>query len=171
VVPVLMVIGPVGVGKSAVLHEADVLLVSAGVRQATLELEEIARFWPDERGVPSSDRLVFRNLAAIWSNFAADGAERLLLAGLIEQRSELSHVAKAVPGAAVTVVRLHASLSVLEERIRRREPDPEGELSAARWWWAKHLDRSRLEDHLVQTDRRPLREVAGEVSRVGGWLT
>lgn len=52
--------------------------------------------------------LVYQNLAALWSNFAAVGASRLLLAGLLEQRSELRLVSEVVPGAAVNVVRLHA---------------------------------------------------------------
>src|SRR5262249_58275196 len=46
VTPVLLVTGPVGVGKSALLHEADQLLVEAQIRHATVELEEIARCWP-----------------------------------------------------------------------------------------------------------------------------
>jgi hypothetical protein len=40
--PVLLVTGPIGVGKTAVLHEADALLVAAGAGHATVELEEIA---------------------------------------------------------------------------------------------------------------------------------
>jgi len=73
-VPVLLVTGPVGVGKSAVLHEADALLVKAGVRHATVELEEIARFWPGAANNQDSEPLVYRNLASLWSNFAARGA-------------------------------------------------------------------------------------------------
>jgi hypothetical protein len=70
------------------------------------------------------------------------------------------------------VVRLRAALSVLEERIRRREPDPnpEGELSAARWW-AKHMDNAQPEDHLILTDDRPVPDVAAEVLRVAAWLS
>jgi dephospho-CoA kinase len=47
VVPVLFVTGPIGVGKTAVLHEADSLLIEADVRHATVELEEIARCWTE----------------------------------------------------------------------------------------------------------------------------
>jgi predicted kinase len=171
VIRVLVVTGPVGVGKSAVLHEADALLISAGVRHATVELEEIARFWPGTASNQYSQPLVYRNLASLWSNFAADGAERLLLAALVEHGSDLARVSAALPQSAITVVRLHAPLPVLEERIRRREPDPdpEGELSAARWWFY-HLDHSRPEDHLVLTSDRPVRQVAAEVLRVAGWL-
>ena len=91
--------------------------------------------------------------------------------GPLEQRSELRLLSAAVPGAAVTVVRLHASLSVLEQRSRLREPgSPEGEIDGARWW-AEHLERARPEDHLVETADRPVGDVAREVLRLAGWLT
>jgi hypothetical protein len=168
VVPVLFVTGPIGVGKTAVLHEADALLIEAGAGHATVELEEIARCWP---GTMERSRawLVYQNLAALWSNFAAIGASRLLLAGLLEQRSELSLLSEAVPGAVVTVVRLRAPLTVLEQRIRVREPgSPEGEIDGARLW-AEHLDKARLEDHLVETEGRPISKIAREVLRLAGW--
>jgi predicted kinase len=168
-VPVLFVTGPIGVGKTAVLHEADALLIDAGARHCTVELEEIARCWPDATE-SSRSRLVYGNLAGLWSNFAAVGASRLLLAGLIEQRSELRLVSEAVPGAAVTVVRLHAPLPVLEKRIRLREPaSPEGEIDGARWWM-RHLDQVCLEDHLVETGGRTVGEVARDVLRLARWL-
>src|SRR5207248_2853446 len=69
-VPVLLVTGPIGVGKTAVLHEADSLLVEAGVRHATVELEELGRCWPDTLE-SSRTAFVYNNLATLWSNFAA----------------------------------------------------------------------------------------------------
>lgn len=165
----MLVTGPVGVGRTAVLHEADALLIETGSRHATVELEEIARCWSE--GTESSRApLVSKNLAALWSNFAAAGACRLLLAGLLEQRSDLRLVEEAVPGAAVTVVRLHAPLSLLEQRIRLREPgSPGGELDGARWW-VEHLEEERIEDHLVETADRPVGEIAREVLRLAGWI-
>ena len=78
VVPVLIVTGPIGAGKTAVLHEADSLLIEAGGCHATVELEEIARCWSDE--IESSRAsFVYQNLAALWSNFVAVGASRLPL--------------------------------------------------------------------------------------------
>jgi hypothetical protein len=168
-VPVLLVTGPIGVGKTAVLHEVDGLLIEARAAHATVELEEVARCW-SEATEGSRSSLVYGNLAALWSNFAAVGASRLLLAGLIEQRSELRLISEAVPGAAVTVVRLHAPLPVLEQRIHLREPaSTEGEIDGARWW-TRHLDQVRLEHHLVDTDGRTVGEVARDVLRLGGWL-
>jgi chloramphenicol 3-O-phosphotransferase len=170
VVPVLLVTGPIGVGKTVVLHEADALLIEAGVRHATVELEEIARCWPD--AIEGSRKaFVYRNLAALWPSFVAVGATRLLVSDLVEQRSDLRLVSEAIPGAAVTVVRLHASLSTLEQRIRRREPaSPDGDLADARWW-ARHFDEMRVEDHLVETEERPVDEIAREVLRRAGWLS
>jgi predicted kinase len=169
-VPVLFVTGPIGVGKTAVLHQADELLIGAGVAHATVELEEIAGCWTSAMESSRSE-LVYGNLAALWSNFAAVGASRLLLSGLLEQRSQLGLVSRAVPGAAVTLVRLHAPLPVLEKRIRLREPDsPEGEIDGARWW-TRHFDQMPLEeDHLVETDRRTVGEVARDVLRLADWL-
>lgn len=169
VVPVLLVTGPVGVGKTAVLREADALLIEEPVRHATVELEEIARCWPEGAESPRAPFL-YQNLAALWSNFVAAGASRILLGGLVEQRSDVDLVSEAVPGAAVTVVRLHAPLAILEKRIRLREPaSPEGELDGARWW-AEHLDKARIEDHLVETADRQVGEIAREVLRLASWM-
>jgi hypothetical protein len=168
-IPTLFVTGPIGVGKTAVLREADVLLVEAGVCHATVELEEIARCWT-EATKPARVSFVYKNLASLWPNFAAVGATRLLISGLVERRSEVQRVSEAVPDAVVTVVRLKAPLGVLEQRIRVREPAAsEGELDGARWW-TQHYQREHPEDYLVESDQRPLRDIAGEVLRLAGWL-
>jgi chloramphenicol 3-O-phosphotransferase len=107
---------------------------------------------------------------ALWSNFVAVGASRLLLSALVEQRSDLRLVADAIPGVAITVIRLHTPLSALEQRIRLREADaPEGEFVGARWW-TQHFDEVRVEDHVVDTETRPVGEVAREVLRLADWL-
>lgn len=169
-VPVLLVTGPIGAGKSAVVHEADVLLIEARARHASVELEEIARCWPEEIASRSS-LFVYPNLAALWSNFAAAGASRLLLAGLLERRSDVHGIQDAIPDAVVTVVRLHAPLSLLEQRIRLREPgSSDGELDAARWW-TRHYQSEQPEDYVVEADHRPVREIAREVLRRAGWLS
>jgi hypothetical protein len=169
VVPVLLVTGPIGVGKTAVLREADALLIEAGSSHATVELEEIARCWSNAiEG--SQTTFVYQNLASLWSNFVAVGASRLLLSALVQRRSDLRLVSEAIPGAAITVVRLHAQLSALEQRIRLRDPDaPEGEVVGARWW-TQHFNEVRVEDYMVETENRPVGEIAREVLRLADWL-
>lgn len=94
-----------------------------------------------------------------------------VLSGLIEHRADVQQVSAAIPGAAVTVVRLTAPLEVLEQRIRLREPaTPDEELDGARWWTA-HFEREHPEDFLVESDQRPLRKIAGEVLRLASWLS
>jgi chloramphenicol 3-O-phosphotransferase len=168
-VPLLIVTGPVGVGKSAVLHEADRLLVAAEMSHATVVLEEIARCWPVATGEVGDERLVYANLASLWSNFADRGADRLLLELILEDRSQLPQLRRTVPGSEVTVVRLRAPLSVIEERVRKREPSPDAELCGAHWL-AAHMDESKIEDYLVENGERPLPDVAAEVLRLADWL-
>lgn len=169
-IPVLVVTGPTGAGKTAVLHEADTLLVAGGSRHATIELEELARCWAPaiESARPA---FVHGNVAAVWARLAAAGADRLLLSALVERRSDLDWVREAVPGAVLSVARLHAPPAVLERRIRAREAGPAAasELEAARWWARRFEDR-RPEDFVVETGARPVREVAREVLRGAGWL-
>jgi chloramphenicol 3-O-phosphotransferase len=169
-IPVLIVTGPIGAGKTAVLHEADSLLVAVESRHATVELEELARCWSPAIG-PDRRSFVNRTLAAVWANFESVGADRLLLSGLVEQRSDVEGVVDSVQDAAVTIARLRAPLALLEQRIRSRETGlgVEGELDGARWW-ARHFEREHPEDFVVETENRPVREIAREMLRRAGWL-
>jgi hypothetical protein len=164
---VAVVTGPVGVGKSTVMREADSLLVEAGVQHATVELEDVARFWP---APGAKGDIAYRNLAAIWANYSAAGADRLLLGLLLERRSDLSPVYEAIPGAKITVVRLDAPLSLIEQRLRLREIwVAEAEISAARWWVTR-LEGSQVADLVLNNGERRPREVAVEMLQALRWL-
>ncbi len=65
--------------------------------------------------------LAMKNLAAVWINFQGAGAERLILADVVESRDDLERYRAAVPGAKMLVVGLQASLSALERRLAQRE--------------------------------------------------
>jgi hypothetical protein len=106
----------------------------------------------------------------MWANFRQAGADRLILARVLETRSLLPRVKTAVPGAQTTVVRLRAPLAVLHERIRCREAgDPDWFLDAATHT-AKVFEQAQVEDHLVDNENRPAAAVAGEVLHRVGWL-
>jgi hypothetical protein len=168
-VPVLLITGPVGVGKSTVAAEASRLLREADVPHALVDLAWIEQCWPVPADDPWNERLTHRNLACIWANFSQAGADRLLLVRVLEARSLLHQVLEAVPGAEITVVRLRAPLAVLQARIRSREAsDPSWFLGAATHT-AKVLERARVEDHLVDNEDRPVAVVAEEVLRQVGW--
>jgi len=168
---VLVVTGPIGVGKSAVVRRATSLLVAAGIPHAAIMMEEIAGCWPE----PPEDPAVrvaqlYQNLASLWSNYESRGAGRLLLEMLVEHRSDLRPLHEAIPAADITVVRLQAPLAIIEERIRHREPYPDDELGGARWWQPR-MDRLAVEDFLVDNNaHRQLPDVASEVLHRAGWL-
>lgn len=75
-----------------------------------------------------------------------------------------------MPGAAITVVRLHAPLTVLQTRIRSREAgDPSWFLGAAAHT-AQVFEHAQVEDYLIDNENRPVSVVAEELLRRTGWL-
>ena len=135
-----------------------------------MSLPDLGRLGPVPPEDEWNERLAHRNLAAVWRNYAAAGAERLLFERVLDSRSLLERVEAAVPGARITVVRLRAPLELLRERIAAREPGD------ASWYLgaAEHLqgvfESAGVEDFAVDNvDRRPA-EVAAEVLRRAGWL-
>jgi hypothetical protein len=170
-VPVLIVTGPVGVGKTTVAHEVGRLLRPSGVPYAVIDIDALAGSYPPPPGDGFNAQMAFRNLASVWRNYAEAGVQRLILAYVFETRQELEMVRQAVPGAELTVVRLHASHDELRERVAGRER------GSSREWHlhravelAELMDRERVEDHLVHTDGRDVLEVAHAVAEQAGWI-
>jgi energy-coupling factor transporter ATP-binding protein EcfA2 len=169
-VPVLLITGPVGVGKSTVSATAAHLLHEAGIPHALVDLARIGECWSHVDD-PWNERLTHRNLSCMWANFHAVGARRLLLNRVLEDRSLLRPIVEAVPGAKVTVVRLHAPLPVLQARIRSREAgDPSWFLGAAAHT-SSILEDVEVADFVVDCQNRPVLSIAHEVLRVAGWLS
>jgi hypothetical protein len=98
-VPVLVITGPVGAGKSTIANEASWLLRQADVPHALVDLDQIEQCWPIPGDDPGNERVSHRNLARMWSNFRQAGADRPILVRVLEARSLLRRVTEAVPGA------------------------------------------------------------------------
>src|SRR5215471_17116259 len=168
-VPVLLITGPVGVGKSTVAGEAARLLREADIPHALVDLAWVEQCWPIPADDPWNERLTHRNLACLWANFRQAGAGRLLLVRVLEDRSLLRQVAEAVPGAKITVVRLRAPLPVLHARIRAREAsDPDCFLGPPTHR-GEGLERGGVPEHLVNLRQRPRAVVGEEVLRRAEW--
>ena len=166
-----MITGPVGVGKSTVLGEAARLLREAGVPGASLDLQDVEGVWPPPPDDPWNERISHRNLASVWANFKAAGADRLLLARVLEARSLMWRIRVAVPGAAISVVRLRAPADVLAQRIRHREAgrDPTWYLGAAAYL-VRSMERREVGDYVIDTSGRSPADVAQEALTLTGWL-
>jgi broad-specificity NMP kinase len=167
----LLITGTVGSGKTTVADHIGELLIKRGVPHAIVDLDQLRRSWPSAAGDRFNSALALQNLSCVATNYWSAGARRLVLAGVIEQRSEvLDH--EAAVGCAVTVVRLRAQDGVIAERLRaRHREDPEG--------LAWHLDRAPELDAILEqaavadaevdtTGRKPV-ELASDVLTAAGW--
>src|SRR5262249_52691979 len=115
-VPVLVITGPVGVGKSTIANEAAWLVRRATAPPAVVDLDGIEQCWPVPADDPWNERVSHRNLACMWANFRQAGADRLIFARVLETRSLLRRGTQGVPGAPITLVRPRAPVAVLQER-------------------------------------------------------
>jgi hypothetical protein len=170
-VPTLVVTGPVGVGKTTTAHEVGGRLRRAGVPHAVVDLDALAGSYPPPPDDPFNSGMAFRNLAAVWANYAAGGAERLVVAYVFETRGELEWLRGAVPGAEIAVVRLRASDAALRARVGGRDRGESRERHLRRAVeLARLMDERAIEEHLVETDGRAVEEVAAEVIERVGWV-
>jgi adenylylsulfate kinase len=167
-VPVLLITGPVGVGKTTTADSVSYLLAQRGVRNACVDLPQIGKAFPAHDADPWNEELIHRNLACMWANFKAAGAERLVVSRVLETRSGLGRIAEAVPGAEITVVRLRAPLAILHRRIRARNPRPEWFLDAATEL-SQAMELHALEDFLVDNEDMSADETAKAVLQVTRW--
>jgi adenylylsulfate kinase len=172
----LLITGTVGSGKTSVAERAGDLLARDQVPHAVVDLDWLRRSWPAPAGDPFNLELGLRNLAAVARTYAAAGARRLLLAGVVESRADRRRHERAVlsaPGCQgpLSVVRLDVDSPVVRSRLARRHADDPAGL---RW----HLDRSGELDAILRTAKvedaavpaaGPLDEVADAVLRAAGW--
>lgn len=166
-VPVLVVSGSMGAGKTVVAEVAGDLLSAAGVAHAVVDLDGLAwGHWPSRDGAVG-----VRNLEAVWANYARAGAARLLVACAVETRDGLDRIARAIPGSETQVCRLVASLREMERRVAGREHGPLRDRFVERVAVLETiLDAAALEDFAVSNEGRPVEDVAREVLARAGWL-
>ena len=169
-VPVILVTGTVGSGKTTIAYEMNDALAELEIPNAALDLDGLAVQWPPSS--PWNEDLVFENLALLWPSYAAHGATHLVLARVLEARSELDRYRAAVPGADITVARLLSPEAVRLQRLAdRMPPGPSREWHLARTVELEDiLDAAGLEDFVVDNEGRSPREVALEVLRRAEWI-
>lgn len=167
----LLLTGTVGVGKTTTADAVADRLRSAGVPHAVVDLDELRRCWPAPADDPFHTALSLRNLAALAGGYRDAGAERLVLAGVVETRADRQRHEEAL-GVPLQVVRLLAPADVVAPRLRARHAgDPDGlawhlhrrgELDAV-------LDAADVADTAVAVAGLDRAEVADAVLRAAGW--
>ena len=166
----LVVSGSMGSGKTTVLSELSDLLEEADVAHAAADLDTLSIMHP-RRG-EQGERLMYDNLAAMWRNFAALGAGRLIVACALEARSDLRYYREAVPGAEPIVCLLVAPVETMQDRVRGREIGMlRGKLLANSLRLAETLEKAKAEDYrVVNGQGRSITDVAREILLPAGWL-
>ncbi|HET8521870.1 MAG TPA: hypothetical protein VFL82_01480 [Thermomicrobiales bacterium] len=167
-VPTLIVTGPVGVGKTTVATAIVDVLDGGGIPSAFVDMDALRACYPRPAGDPFHTALGYRNLAALWANFREVGAERLVLADVVESR-DLSPYRQAVPGADITVVRLIASPETITRRLHGREDGVSLAWHLARAVeLASLMEREGVGDLVIDTnDETPAALAEGILRRIG----
>ena len=165
---VLVITGSMGAGKTTVMAEASDLLIAADIVHAAIDLDGLGiRHTRDDGG----DHIEYRNLAAVWRNYADAGIMRLLIAEAVERREELELLRNAIPGSEVMVCRLTADMKTMQARVRMREPGALQATFVARVAELDALlDEARVEDFTLDNSNRSVTEVAREMLARARWL-
>jgi hypothetical protein len=182
---VLLICGATGAGKSSAGFQAFLRLRRAGIAAAYLDLDQIG-FCPAGPGDPAGHAIRAGNLAAIWQAYRAAGAQRLVAVGRVGDARAAAIYAAALPAASLTLARLHASPAELTRRVMLRgrgggswpqpgdpllgQPEPVlRRVAAEAAAQAGQLERAGLGAVRVDTDGRPVPEVARLLLAQSGW--
>lgn len=165
----ILLIGPVGSGKTTTLHELEAMLDERGAPNAIIDLDWLA--WatlPAGSGV-SHHELLVRNLAGVWENYRQAGIERVAVARALHDAAEVELVRSALHGCETTVIELVGDTSELRERLRRRDTGVELAEHLAMLDAFDVIERDLRPDAIVTFDGRSPAEVAQEVLTAAGW--
>lgn len=161
--------GAVGVGKTTVAYEVRLRLAAAGVRHVMID-DEFALFHPRAHNDSRGERVRTDALRALWSVYANEGINRLVLSRVVESPEDLARIRSAIPDAEIQVFWLVASLETLAERIRGK-----GVPTAQAWclqraaellevWDARPLDAT-----IIDASTRDPTDIAAEIVTKSGW--
>ena len=120
-IPVVVITGPVGSGKSTVAATLCDLLAANDCRNAYVDMDSLRWLYPAHPEDRFSARLGFQNLAAIWPNLLDAGATCVVLADVVEDMVQRETYESLMPGSMVTIVRLNVPLNLILERLANRE--------------------------------------------------
>lgn len=169
-VPVILVTGPSGTGKTVACWEIREILIESNVPHAFVDLDNLRWCYVPGSRDKYNTQLVAKNLSAVWANFSYAGAKCLVLSGVVENSSDIQTIRDAVPGSDITVYRLVVDDNTLESRMRQRERGRGLERNLAR---ARELtaimSENQVEDHIIRADR-DLDSIAREIISLSGWI-
>ncbi|MFJ5726028.1 AAA family ATPase [Streptomyces sp. NPDC093149] len=170
----LLIGGGAGVGKTTVAWEVSASLQKVGTAHCLIEGDYMDQIHPAPADDPHRTSITERNIAAVWSNYAALGQSRLIYTNTVSILEE-PMIRRAMGGNGVRVahVLLTASETTVRQRLAQREIGTQ---------LAAHIERSlRMARHLdakapartvrIPTDGLTVLEIAAQVLRAASWTT
>lgn len=168
----LLIGGASGVGKTTVAWEVSSALQEKNTAHCLIEGDYMDQIHPAPAGDPHRTAITERNIAAVWSNYAALGHHRLLYTNTVSILEE-PMIRRAMGGrtSRVTCVLLTAEEATVRQRLTQREIG--SQLPA-------HIERSlkkarRLDEAAppgtvrIPTDGRSVQDIATRVLEAAGW--
>ena len=163
----LLLVGPMGSGKTTVMLELGRLLDERGEPHALVDLDWLAWVALPAGAAVSVHDVLAANLASAAVTFRRAGVARLILARHVTRAEELDAIRAAIGhGVELAVVRLDAPAALLESRLRARDTGSELEQHLAELESATRPD---FPHAVVANDRRPPAQVAADVLKAAGW--
>ncbi len=167
--PLLIITGSLGSGKTTVGYAASSILAAFHVPHAFLDRDALCASWPPEGRF--NEDLAYRNMASVWANYRDAGASRLVVSGVVEKAPDLNRFRSVVEGAEIVVCRLRASQATREERLRARDDGEKLDRHLARTVELEQIvEQAGIEDFSVVNEGRPVTEVAEEMLEMAGWI-
>ena len=162
--------GPVGVGKTTVGEELSGRLEADGISHTFIDLDGLSKTFPRPTGDTFGEQIALKNLADVWRNARDLGVRNLIIARVIETREGAQRIAQAVGASTSCVVQLNASDSTLLTRVQRRE------IGAAQKWHeqralelSSQMRNSNVSDIELDTDHKTVADIAKEIRMLIGF--
>ena len=165
----ILLIGPVGSGKTTTLHEVEAILAAQETPNAIVDLDWLAWATPPESSGVSHHELLVRNLADVWENYRAVGIRHIAVARALHDAAEVQCVRNALRGCETCVIELVGDSSVLRERIRRRDTGVELAEHLAMLDAFDAIERDLRPDAIVAFDDQTPEQIARDVLGAAGW--
>jgi hypothetical protein len=112
----LLITGAYGTGKTTLAAEIAELLADEHVPCAAVDIDWLGWFWLPQKREHTVNDIVIANLRAVADTYEKAGVARLILAGTIRTRNELTQLAGAVP-APLRVLQLTVPLPEISRRL------------------------------------------------------